>query len=163
MSAWVKLTGAALAHFETFKKSLIPLRQDPRVTVQRRGTITINAAAYVALGSPEAVELLFDRQAMVLGLRGVEPSVPHAAFVRPSARTGNGPFVISAMAFLKFYGIDTSVARRWPARLDRGVLCVDLRGTHDAVSKAPPTSGSRRSGRRPRPRPSGSTLGTDTG
>lgn len=125
-----------MPHFETFKKSLVPLSHHPHLTVQKRGTITINQAAYVALGSPEAVELLYDRDEHILGLRTVAPDVPHASFVRlSSTKSANGPYVISAMAFIKFYGIDNTESRRWPATMDHKILCVQLTSQSQTVSK----------------------------
>jgi hypothetical protein len=46
--------------------------------------------------------------------------------VRSSTPRGTGPFIVSAIAFIRFYDFDTSVSRRWPARLDDDTLCVDL-------------------------------------
>ena len=124
-----------VTQFETFTKSLVPLAAMPRVTLQKRGTITLNTAAYAVLGSPEAVELLYDREARVLGLRRVPGSTQHAAFVRPSTKSGRGPYVISAMAFMRYYDIDTEVARRWWATSRDGVLCVDLAGPFTDVGR----------------------------
>lgn len=141
-----------VTHFETFRKALVPLGRQPNVTIQRRGTITLNAAAFAALNEPEAVELLFDGDDSVLGLRAVPADVEHAAFVRPSNPNGhgNGPYVISAMAFLRHYQIDTSEARRWHARLQRDILCIDLTGSCEHVSKTR-SQGSPSPPRRPRP------------
>jgi hypothetical protein len=129
--------GAVVAQFETFTKTLVQLRAKPRVTVQKRGTITLNTAAFAALGSPAAVELLFDPDAHVLGLRPAPVTAGHVAFVRPSTKSGCGPYVVSAMAFVNHYKIDTSVARRWPATVEDGVLCVDLAQPGVDVSKHP--------------------------
>lgn len=130
------LPGAVVAEFETFTKSLVRLGARLRVTVQKRGTITLNTAACAALGSPEAVELLYDREAHVLGLRPAPVTADHAAFVRPSTKSGHGPYVISAMAFMKHYEIDTAIARRWPATVENGVLCIDLAGPFTEVSRS---------------------------
>lgn len=145
-----------MPRFETFKKSLIPLGQQPCVTLQKRGTITLNKAAHLALGSPDAVELLYDRDAHILGLRPTAVDVKHASFVRPSTKSGNGPFVISAMAFIRFYAIDTAEARRWPAHLKGTVLYVDLDGPSTVVSKQPNVHRNEplKPAPRPRPRPS---------
>lgn len=82
----------------------------------------------------------------MLGLRACEPSTSHAAFVRPSTKSPNGPYVVSAMAFLRYYEIDTDEARCFDATLRDEVLCADLRGPFRPVSK-------RRKNDRPRPRP----------
>ena len=115
-----------MASFEIFNRGLLTLKCEPHVTIQKRGALSINRSAFVALCAPDAVELLFDRRATVIGLRPVRPNADHAYPVRRSSRADTGPWVISAMAFLHYYDIDLGKTRRWCAYLDRGVLCVDL-------------------------------------
>lgn len=149
-----------MPRFETFTKTVAARSREPHVTIQRRGTITLNAAAYASLGSPEAVELLFDEQLNTIGLRTCDVKVEHASFVRPASHSVNGPFVVSAMAFLKHYGVDTTVARRWPVTVDGAILCVDLQGSSEDVSRTGDHDsdngsdrGRRTAHRRPRPGP----------
>jgi hypothetical protein len=118
--------GSDMPNFESFSKRLLPSRGTPVVTIQRRGAMSLNRSAWSAIDSPKAVELLFDRTSHIVGLRPVEPDADNAYPVRP-ATSAAGPFLISAMAFSHFYEIDTTVARRWPAYVEDGVLCVDLR------------------------------------
>ncbi len=115
-----------MPNFETFTKRLVPLGKRPYLTIQKRGIISLNQAAFLALGSPETVELLFDAHQRILGLRAVDAMIEHAYPVR---RVGIGAtsYVIAARAFTKHYRIDTAVSRRWPATLDTGVLCIDLK------------------------------------
>lgn len=116
----------AMSGFETFTRRLVPLSKNPRLTIQKRGAISLNSAAYVALGSPAAVELLFDRQRCVVGLRPVDPRCEHAYPVRPTGGHGSAPFVVSALAFLRYYEINRDASRRWDAYLDDGILCADV-------------------------------------
>ena len=125
-----------MAHFETFRRSLLPLKTDPQVTIQRRGMFSLNRSAFLALGSPGAVELLYDKDDRIVGLRPVEASARHAYHVRQSTRSSSGPFVVSAMAFTKFYDINTSLTQRWVAYMDDGVLCVNLSADPAAVISA---------------------------
>ena len=113
--------------FETFRRELVRQRAEPLITIQRRGAISLNASAYAALGAPAGIELLYDPDKRRIGLRAVDPRQPHSHLVRSSTRSPAGPFVVSASAFLNFYDVDTSVALRWPAHLEDGVLCIDLR------------------------------------
>lgn len=115
-----------MANFESFSRRMLPLQSDPCVTIQKRGSMSLNRSAFEALGSPGSVELLYDRDAAVIGLRPTSTHADNAYHVRGSGRSDSGPWLISAMAFVKFYGIDVAVTRRWPARLEDGVLCVDL-------------------------------------
>lgn len=112
--------------FETFRKTLVPLKRDPTVTVQKRGTMSLNKASQVLLGSPAAVELLYERTTRTVGLRPVNARAEHAYGLRSSTRSDAGPFVISAMAFLRFYDIYPDETMRWVAYLADGVLCIDL-------------------------------------
>jgi len=116
----------SMSDFEVFSRDLAPLNSQPLVTVQKRGAISLNRAAHVALRSAVAVELLFDREQRIIGLRPVAPRAAHAYPLRPATSSPSGPFVISAMAFLRHYEVDTTVSRRWVAYFDDGMLCVNL-------------------------------------
>lgn len=115
-----------MANFERFSRSMLPLHTAPCVTIQKRGSMSLNRSAFEALGAPGSVELLYDRDAAIIGLRPVTTHAENAYHVRGAARADGGPWLISAMAFVKFYDIDTSVTRRWAATVEDGVLCVDL-------------------------------------
>jgi hypothetical protein len=72
--------------FEVFTRRMIPLVKQPTVMLQKRGTMSFNKAAHVAMGSPEAVELLYDRAQKVIGIRPVAPELEHAYPMRPQAK-----------------------------------------------------------------------------
>jgi hypothetical protein len=120
------MTESGLPGFEVFTQRSVPFGRRPYVTIQRRGTLALNDAAFDALGQPEAVELLYDAGRRIVGLNPVEPTVEHAYPVR-SAGANTYTRVIAGTAFTTHFGIPTEVSRRWPARLDDGVLCIDLR------------------------------------
>ena len=140
----VELKGVvAVANFEVFTKRMVPLVKQPSVTIQKRGTMSLNASAHAALGAPAAVELLYDADAGVVGFRAVSPESPHAYPLRAVGKKPDGPFVVSGTAFTKYYGIDTGVSKRWVAEIVDGVLCVNLRGEFAVVTSnrsRPPTS-----------------------
>jgi hypothetical protein len=115
-----------MPNFEVFKKRMIPLQKQPYVTIQKRGTMSFNASAHAALGSPEAVELLYDPDEKVVGVRAVDAAVEHAYPLRTPGNKERS-FVLSGTAFTKYYGIDTTVSRRRKAYLEEDVLCVDLK------------------------------------
>lgn len=116
-----------MPEFETFTRRMIPLVKKPSVTIQKRGTLSINQAAFVALGSPKAVELLFDKTRRIIGMRPVDPTVEHAYPMRPQANKEVGPFIVAGGAFTKYYGIPTDESRRWFVDIEDGVLLIDLR------------------------------------
>lgn len=45
---------------------------------------------------------------------------------RCACTRGSGPVVVPASDFVRDVGIDTTVARRWPARHENDMLIVDL-------------------------------------
>ena len=123
-----------MPNFETFTKRLVPLKKQPLVTIQKRGTISLNKSAHIALGAPEAVELLYDQDEMIVGLHPVEATVEHAYPLRSASGKDTGPFVISAIAFTKFYRINTDVSLRWAAYIEGDVLCIDTKSPGTPVT-----------------------------
>lgn len=135
-----------MARFEVFDPQSAPRVKQPLVSLQRKGTFTLNKAAHLALGQPAAVELLYDRNERVIGFRPADPSKSTAYAVR--ATEPSGSYAVAGVAFVKHYDIDTSAARRWPASVEDGVLCVrlddpamqvvgrDPRAKLDAIGKA---------------------------
>jgi hypothetical protein len=112
--------------FETFKRQRTPVTDEPAITIQKRGAISINPPAYAALGEPEHLELLFDREERLMGLRKVDSTVPHAYQVRPLGKSGT-THLVSGTAFMAWYGIETETARRWMAQMADDVLVIDLK------------------------------------
>ncbi len=110
--------------FETFTRQRRSGRQ-PFVTIQKKGVISLNKAAFEELDSPESVELLYDREARLVGLRKVDSSVEHAYAVRAPVE-GHATFLLSGAAFVSYYEIDTSKSVRRAARRDGDMLVVDL-------------------------------------
>ena len=113
--------------FETFTRQR--RAGQPFVTIQKKGVISLNRAAFDALGSPEFVELLFDRDAQLVALRRVESSVEHAYQVRAPV-TNHATWLISGGAFLTYYEIDSSESVRRAARVEDDLLIIDLKDPH---------------------------------
>lgn len=112
--------------FEVFTRRMVPLAEKPYVTIQKRGNIALNKSAQAALGEPAAVELLYDVEKKIMGLRAVETTVEHAYPLRSQGGKDIGPYLVAGMAFTKYYGIDTTTARRYSAEMEDDVLCIDL-------------------------------------
>jgi len=115
--------------FEVFTKKMAPLGKQPSVTIQKRGLISINRSAHALMGEPVAVELLYDREQRIVGLRPATEDVPHAYPLRPQSnkQEGSGPLMVAGTAFTQFYEIDTTVSKRWTPAMQDGVLCIDLK------------------------------------
>ncbi|MGQ4818130.1 hypothetical protein ACQ1ZK_13345, partial [Enterococcus faecium] len=121
------------------------LAKTPSVTIQKRGLISLNRAAFALMGEPEAVELLYDRDEKIVGLRPVGEVSAHSYPLRPqSNKQDSGPLMVGGTAFTQYYGIDTTVSRRWVPTLVDGVLCVDLK-VEGAVATSNRSSDKRRS------------------
>lgn len=110
--------------FEVFNKRKQTLGKAPSATLQKRGILSINQSAYDLIGSPESVELLFDADDRVIGLRGVDEDVPHGYGVRRSK--SSGPVLVACSAFTQYYGIATDTSRRYVPFERDGILCIDL-------------------------------------
>lgn len=110
--------------FEVFTPEAVAGSKPAYVSIQKQGIVSLNRAAFLQLGEPKAVELLYDRDRRLVGLRGVDATVKHAQRVRT---TSNGrTYLVSAARFMRHYGIPTDVSRRWVAALERNVLFIDL-------------------------------------
>ena len=119
--------------FERFDQRHIAISGSPFVTIQRGGRVmSINRVAYEMLGGPEAVELLYSKQNRVIGVRQVSPKEPYAFPLRGQGRRGQEPsnYLLAVQAFTRHYGIDTSVAMRYPVEMQEDILTIPLdRGT----------------------------------
>ena len=114
--------------FEVFEKNSAPRSNVPTATIQKRGLISLNHAAYEMVGSPEAVELLWDADRRVIGLRPASPTSVNAypARSQSQAKPERGPFLVAGSLFTRYIGLDTSEAFRWVPTIEDGILCIDL-------------------------------------
>ena len=79
------------------------VKKEARVTLGSYGTLYINSQAFIELGSPAAVELLFDTGRRRIGLRPVASMAPHAFKIVPHTKTGYHR--LSAAALCHHHGI----------------------------------------------------------
>jgi hypothetical protein len=119
--------------FETFKRNRMPSTGEPAVTIQKRGALSLNIAAYEAIGSPKHVALLYDRENKLMGIQKTTGTMPHAYLVR-GVGNNRATHVVSGKAFLSYYGISRDVARRWIAEMQDDVLVVDLKQPGNEVT-----------------------------
>ena len=113
-----------MPNWTEFTRTSTPIGAKPFVTIQRKGTISLNRAAFEALGRPEAVKLLYDQDERMIGLRPAEIGANGAYQVRPQASSN---WLVAGTAFSGFLGLDTAVAKRYDAEMIDGVLAVDLK------------------------------------
>jgi hypothetical protein len=110
--------------FETFTRQRKADRQ-PYVTMQKKGVISLNKAAFDALEQPDSVELLYDSESRLVALRKVDSSVEHAYQVRAPVEN-HATWLVSGAAFVSYYEIDNSESIRRPARREEDLLIIDL-------------------------------------
>jgi hypothetical protein len=77
-----------------------------RVSITRQRCISLNQAAYNLLGCPPAVVLLYDAGGTAIGLRAASEDTAYSFRVQ-SWGTGTN-YLINAVAFVRYYGIDCS-------------------------------------------------------
>ncbi|HTA33713.1 MAG TPA: hypothetical protein VK721_09835 [Solirubrobacteraceae bacterium] len=112
--------------FDVFQKQRQPATTEPAVTIQKRGAFSLNAPAYAMLGSPKAVELLYDRAESLVGIRPALLESANAYPVRQVTK-GSSSYLVTGTAFANYYGIKLGVARRWLGRIRDGMLVIDLK------------------------------------
>lgn len=114
-----------MPNWTAFDRRSRPLTEDALVTIQARGTFSVNLAARAGIGDPEAVELLYDEAERLIGFRPVDSSHPRAYALRKQGHANN--WIIGGQAFCKAFKIETDHAVRYVAAIDEGVLVVDLK------------------------------------
>jgi hypothetical protein len=83
-------------------------------TLQTRGMISLNQAAFKALGEPVTVALLYDPDEHIVALRKVERTHPNAYLIRQQASAKS--YLVGAQGFTMHHKIPTEVARRFVGR-----------------------------------------------
>jgi hypothetical protein len=111
--------------FEKFDRRESKYVKRPQLTVQAQGAISINAAAYRALGDPSHVELFFDRDERIIGIAAAPADTEYGYPIR-SQGAKRSSFVMSARAFLIKFGIPYEVSKRFNAEMTDNLLIARL-------------------------------------
>ena len=119
--------------FEVFSKRAAGKIKQPTLTIQKRGTLSLNAAAAAFLAGGEVpdeelpLELLYDRERKIVGVRKAEAQHPSVYMLRKQAKSDS--FLLAGKAFTAYYKIPTGEARRYVAKdFGDGILGVELEG-----------------------------------
>lgn len=83
----------------------------PMFTLQTRGLISLNQAAFEALGKPMAVAFLYDADEGIVALRMVDKSYPNAYTVRKQGNSRS--YLAAAQGFTMHNKLPTEVSRRF--------------------------------------------------
>ena len=87
---------------------------EPMFTLQRRGLISLNLAAFEVLGEPAAVALLYDPDEGAIALRKVSRTYQNGYPVRKQGQSRS--YLVAATGFTSYHKIDTDVSRRYVGR-----------------------------------------------
>jgi hypothetical protein len=87
---------------------------DAMFTLQRRGMISLNLAAFKALGEPASVALLYDADEGIIAMRKVPRTYHNGYHVRkqPNSRS----YLVGAAGFTSYNKIKTEEPRRYVGR-----------------------------------------------
>ncbi len=126
--ASVRWKGNAMSLLDGFQKwdrRSAPRVNTPMVTVQQGGLFSLNKAATEAIGSPERVELFFNPEKQVIAFVPTDANNINAYPPRQQGSQAN--YYVAGQKFTRFHGIDTTVARRYAATVEEGILFLDLK------------------------------------
>jgi hypothetical protein len=109
-----------------------PAVRRPIGTIRSNGALSINPSAFDLIERPESVELLFDPQNKVIGLRRSEEY--HAYKV---ASMPGGWKAIATASMLEFYGVKIPESTRYEITFrSDGIARINLRKPVEIVSRA---------------------------
>lgn len=117
-----------MTEYELFRRVRAPAVRTPAVTLMQRGLLSLNSAAFEALGSPKAVELMYSRKDKRIGVRAADPSAAHSYKPHTAAKDkGRGPYLVSGSAFLTYFNIQVEHTTRYTATMDGNILSISLK------------------------------------
>ena len=87
---------------------------EPMFTLQKRGLVSMNQAAFKALGEPAAIALMYDADEGIVALRKVPRTYHNGYLVRKQNAARS--YLVAATGFTSHHKIDTEVSRRFPGR-----------------------------------------------
>jgi len=96
------------------------------VTLQRDGSLLLNALAYEQIGRPEAVQLMFEGSRRRVGLKAIDASEDHAFPVVPLKRMTQ--WVVRSSPFFVHHRIksDRTMLFGKVEKTDEGVLALEV-------------------------------------
>ena len=115
-------------HWETFNGSqhLRTAKTEPRVTLGAKSTFYLNGTAYEAMDQPAAVEMLYDGNERIIGLRPVDIRKRNAFVIKPHGKTGNYRR-ISAASFCTHYRLRFNATLLFnEIDINNGVMVLDI-------------------------------------
>ncbi len=123
-----------MPNFDVYSRAIWRLGAEPTVTIQaRRGLISFSPSAITALGEPEAIIFMYDKDKGLAGFRAARPGETNGFKVRKANPRGIARMV-SATDFCRFIGADPGQSRRYPLEYEDGQFYIDLKQTGTPVT-----------------------------
>jgi hypothetical protein len=128
--------------FEVFSRRAVSRVKEPTITIQRRGTISLNAATAALITGLEdleamqevPLELLYDREEKLVGIRRAKAETMTTYKMRKQKNADS--FLLAGKMFTTFYGIDTGDSKKYRARdLGDGIIGFGLSDDNVTVSR----------------------------
>jgi len=112
--------------FEVFRRRSRLAYATPTIGVHKRGTVSINGAAFSLLVDAANIkdrnnvyiQFLYDREKRVVGLRSVPRETPNSYPVRKQARAD--AYLVTGKGFFTYYRLDDALNKRFTARIYEG-------------------------------------------
>lgn len=117
-----------------------------RVSLNKRGAISFNHAAFVALGEPKAVELLYDKETNAIGMRASKEDVRHAYPVRAQGKSKS--YIIGAVAFTQHYDVKPENTITFDPLIEDGIMVLEFSKAVNVAQRAAPKN-SKSNGHKP--------------
>ncbi|MDP9439948.1 MAG: hypothetical protein M3P49_14605 [Actinomycetota bacterium] len=101
------------------------------VSLLKSERFTLSTEAYLLLGEPDRVEILYQKGTKKIGFRATNDPFGSYKVVKPKT----GGYQLTAVALVRQLGLDVSRSRRFEARMEGNVLVFDL--DDEALSVSP--------------------------
>jgi hypothetical protein len=117
------------AEFQKWRRSTAISGGVPLVALHQRGLFSLNDAAFEKLDRPEAVELFYNPDEMIVAFKSAPKESPDSYIVRRHTKSS---FQVEGRAFMRFWGIPKeATGRRYRAELEDDILTVNLKQGDD--------------------------------
>ena len=130
-----------MAKFVEFDRRSAYQSPDPKVTVQKGGNISVNAAAAALLEITEPTDIvfMFDADENRIGIKVAGADSPNKYRMRHQPKSAS--FIVSGSAFCRFHNINTEEARRFDAKMyGKSTLGICLNDDAQLVGRAAPAT-----------------------
>lgn len=107
-----------------------------RVSLNPRGSFTLNRKAFEALNEPETVELYFDKTSRLVGMKACSPELRHAYPVKKQGTSNS--WLVRGRAFCNYYNIRIPITVVFDdIEVEDGMVILDLQKVRETDQRKP--------------------------